>query len=98
MQFPWIYTRASRALVDSDNDRCCTLFTSKRGDLEQHLRPFIFLSDTRPHRHPLYSMFLIWKREVKLPHERHQECMHLDDPMEAHKRLISFSLLLAPDP
>jgi hypothetical protein len=43
-------------------------------------------------------MSLIRKREVKLPHERHQEHMHLDDPMEARERFISFSFLLTPDP
>ena len=52
----------------------------------------MFLSNNnwKSHPHPLH-FFIFWEREIKLPYERYQECMHLNNAVGSKRPISSFA-------
>ena len=63
------------------------LHIPNNGDLQRHLRPFVFLPNhhwrNQPELSGLYYLPIIREGEVKLPDKCDQECVHLDDPTDS---------------
>lgn len=93
-QMSMVFNMQSRTRVDpypSAPKHHRTLLVLKNSDLEWHLRPFIFFPGHHrgirkpPHPYLPYFPSIFRKGEFKLPDERHQERMQLDDAIRSEQ-------------